>query len=102
MTRVCPKTVCVCKKNTHTVCAVQKNKREISKLRFVCITVDFYFQCLYVPVGKEIQIYDRGSWNKVDSITVESDTEVSLNSATDIVGFYDNSKIITVLLHKIK
>lgn len=55
-----------------------------------------------MPVGKEIQIYDRGSWNKVDSITIEADTEVSLNTATDIVGFYDRSKIITVLLHKIK
>ena len=55
-----------------------------------------------MPVGKEIQIYERGSWNKVGSITIESDTEVLLSTVTDIVGFYDSSKIITVLLHKIK
>lgn len=92
-------------KRTHTVCALQiiiKKKRQISKLRFVCVKADFYFQCLYVPVGKEIQIYERGTWNIVGSITIESDTEVPLNTATDIVEFYDSSKIITVLLLKIK
>ena len=31
------------------------------------------FQVLYVPVGKEIHIYERESWNKTQSLSAETE-----------------------------